>query len=182
GVSSDELGAALATKVFTDASLRSAKEGAGVLHAIIRMQNQGWTLIDKSFQYNNSGHGIDLVFQRSGKKGLEYAVTEAKAGVDSWAGGTSLKDANVGRVRRMQGSKDYNIDRLTNLTTSRNASAEMKAQAQSILDAYQAGVVENYASFARSDRLIRIDDGVLTRSDMNTGNYRLLDWIKQRRT
>jgi hypothetical protein len=182
GMSSEQLSAVFGTQAYASAAARGAKEGAGVLQAIVRMENQGWALIDKNFQYGKSGHGIDLVFERpDGKGGTRYAVTEAKAGLDSWRGKISLKDANTQGGPRMQGSKDYNIDRLTNLSRHPDTPAEMVAQAQSLLDAYDAGRVENYASFARSDRLIRIDDSVLQRSQMQ-GKYSVLDWIRQRRT
>jgi hypothetical protein len=183
GVSSEELAAAMSTKVFADASARTAKEGAGVLHAVIRMQNQGWTLVDRSFSYNGgSNHGIDLVFKRKIGDVERYAVTEAKAGVDTWRGKIKLSDANTATGRAMQGSRDYNIDRLTNLSRHPDTPAEMVEHAKALLGAYRVSNVENYASFARSDRLIRIDDAVRIRSDMTTDNFRLLDWLKQRRT
>ncbi|MFN9807296.1 MAG: hypothetical protein ACK56N_12820, partial [Betaproteobacteria bacterium] len=184
GVSSDELGAALATKVFTDASLRSAKEGAGVLHAIIRMQNQGWTLVDRSFSYNGgSNHGIDLVFKRKVDDVERYAVTEAKAGIDTWRGNIKLDDANTAFGKRMQGSKDYNIDRLTKLSRHAKTPQETAELADSILSAYRLGRVDNYASFAQSDRLVRIDDSVLTSSKLSDpSKFSVLDWLKLRRT
>jgi hypothetical protein len=180
GMSSEQLGAIFSTQVYQAAAKRSALEGAGVLHAIIRMENQGWKLIDRNFSFNGgSAHGIDLAFERLDGDGLtrRYAVTEAKAGLDNWRGRIKLDDTKTLRGNAMQGSSDFNIDRLTKLLGQVDPSSDTAKYAKDILRAYRDGNAENFVSFARSDRLLKIDDFVRVRSDMTaSGSYSALNW------
>jgi LysM domain len=155
-------------------STRTVKEGAGVFHSIVRMQNQGWELIDKSFDYK-SNNGVDLVFK---KEGGRFAVVEAK-----YPDMGSLRDTDTQFGSRMQGSKDWNIDRLNRLIASTSASVDSKNVAKELLSAYRSSgnLVENYAAMARSDKLIRIDPSVTTKSTLS-GGYTDMAWLIGRKT
>ncbi len=172
--------AVFSTRVFQTAW--TPLESAGVLHAIIRMQNQGWKVDDRLHTYNGgSGHGIDLVFQKTDANGCTvFAVTEAKAGVDSYRGMIKLDNAKTRFGDRMQGSAEYNVDRQERLRAKAGTAPEMKQRASELLPAYDTGNVENYASFARSDRLIRIDAGVHVRRDMRQpGSFQTRSWVSR---
>jgi hypothetical protein len=155
-----------------------------VLHAIIRMENQGWKLLDRNFSYNGgSGHGIDLVFTRQDKGVTRYGIVEAKAGTSLRPDGTiKLDNARTAAGNAMQGSREYNADRLNRFLGQSNPSSDSAMFARSLIQAYDVNQVENFASLARSDRLLSIDDAVRTRADMrHPGSHSPLNWVNLRR-
>lgn len=126
-------------------------EAPGLIHGIMRAENQGWTVLRETLPYDRGNHGIDLVAQRVGKNNqIEYALIEAKnsTGLCSLSFDEGLK--------ARQGTAHWNMDRLERVSNSKVASPEQRALANTLLQEYRNGNVSSFASLAKSDRFIQI--------------------------
>ena len=125
-------------------------ERSGLFYGFVRMRNAGWQYGDVA-KYG-SNNGLDGIFWRINQQtGMrEFAVLEAKSA------GNASGLATAGGHR--QGTTGYIMDRLNRAIAASNDPAQRAAFAE-MLSAMPSGRVHSYASFANSDRLVRLPSG-----------------------
>jgi LysM repeat protein len=122
-------------------------ERSGLFYGYVRMRNAGWQYGDVA-KYG-SNNGLDGIFWRLNRQTgqREFAVLEAKSA------GNASGLATAGGHR--QGTMGYIVDRLQRASAASRDPAQRAAYAE-MLSAIPMGRVQSYASFANSDRLVRL--------------------------
>ncbi len=124
------------------------REAQGIVHAFQQMRRIGYDLENVSLHYRGN-QGLDLIFRTAtGEIALvNYAVVEAKHG----KGIESLSKDKRGRV---QGSQDYNLDRLNQyLKTNDIAHAGIAGKLRKLA---RAGKLDSFVALHGSSSLWRL--------------------------
>lgn len=152
-------------KAMQDALL----EADGIIYGFKRMRDLGANLVDVQLTINNSGHGLDLLFELDGK--LMYLEAKNAHGFYRIRpDGTLTTIKTLGSAGgHVQGTKNYIIHQLTRLKNAPHvrANPERVAQIEGYIQRVNIGEFESYISFNRGDKLYKIDSAWL--GDIYTG-------------
>jgi hypothetical protein len=147
GISSARIAAIRDALSDANGNLLTKAERDGIKFTIRRVEAQGYSL-DGSVKFSGN-RGMDLVFSGTGHNASRFALAEAKAS-------GSLGSLKVDRLGIRQGSFDFFDSRL------------QRAGRFDLQHALQAGNVELFGGFLRSNRLFRFDP-ILFQRNVNFG-------------